>query len=1175
MSPILSEGSRHYIQARRIHPHDSVSKLGYYLPSTSTSASSLSSSPSTRVSQSPSSSASRSNLLQRIDKRHRASVADYQLTCTRDSKRKTKKNSSSGGSSSSPSTSSSSSYSSKLNRILKFSRDPIRTRSRKDLNPFDDNNREILSSNYHLKNLRERGSEALTNFNEVRGDIESGIKNISPFNSSGFSDGTIIEPSYTENFKKYNFDAGLAEPANNHINHNQKRGLQYSLGTKQVDDEHQNFGANSIVANDSRYEIGIKPNNARIKRRNISRFNRRMLVRGEEHLINQYALSELFSQSEIPGFREIFASDSYLRKFCWIVAFLFMTVLSLNDMTELITEYYEYPITVDYRLRDSARLPFPAVTVCNLNVVRFSALCSGSSTSRFNLTNQIPSELRDKLCGIQVEKKNVTDSDISDINNIGITTTTTTTTTPTATTTTTTATIPTLDITNNATNVSALTNESSGASQSSRPTFNPNLQPSSTRTPNGAASTPFRPTTPGADGVEIGAAITTSSYVGVTRVRIHDSAEHKNNKIITSTSSYNGIKQGLTTSQSSSSNGDLDLGDFSDQAMLIRNNAYRRLDQSRSLLSQSRANIRARHSRSIKLSSEANENDPDFGYNNRPFASGKSRMKIRQRFDSDLQPEQMTTTETPFKTETTSINNKFRQQRQSAPKNNHFKTMNVQVSNKASQNLQLVNAAAGQQPFGTRNGVPVNPSLNPVNAYQNPLLSNLMSTTTTTTSSTVNPTPWISTTTYSPPNLPEDFELTERQERELQENLTNWLAVMYNRDPQLTWSLGHQFDDMILRCSMKSVNCTHQRSFENSFTPTEGNCYTYRSKVRRRNSNNKLKGGIMFEEANLASINHGLELVLNLEKSEYISGSSQVGALVMVNHPNDLGYGASEATFVAPEFTTYIGLKMVNLTRLPAPYPEYCVDSWPAKFADTLTKNSTYSQQACLRICLQKTIQSHCHCQSAFLPIIELDGSLSAYHNNNFLSKLSNNSATFSPRQQQVSSTISNLTQTNSKQIIASQDQQPARIIICDTRKQSTRICVREIMLRAADRVHNCECPPKCHVVKYDKTISMAKWPTREDKVTFDRGKMDVNFQNLAKVIIYFQTMTYDEVTQQAVFNAAKLFSALGGIMGMYVGFSFLSVFEIFEVMSRKMWHHFTVKLSNTSSRLMNCCKTA
>lgn len=1119
MPPLLSEGNRHYNRARRIHPRDSVSKLGYYLPTSSASGSSSNRILSSSSASSSSLPSSNNHLNLETVGKHSTSFANYQPSCDSDNI--------------SPS---SSSYSSKLNKILSFARDPIKTRSRKDLQSFETHPHSILSSN-DLKQTK----LAHNRINESRDDVELGSKNVSPFNSSGFSDGTIIDPSYNEHFKRSNFDNELKNQArhsngSSDYNQNQNRSFPYSTNTKHG---LQRMISNNSIDNTSiqKPRVNFKTNNSRMKRRNISRLNKRMFVNGEEHLFNQYALSELFSQSEIPGFREIFASDSYLRKFCWIVAFLFMTVLSLNDMTELITEYYDYPITVDYRVRDSARLPFPAVTVCNLNVVRFSALCSSSSTSRFDLSSQIPSELRDKLCGIQVEKKNVTDSDISDINNIGITTTTTTTTS------TTTSTTPrTIVATNsNSTNNSTFTTQSSTSTSMNLPEIIASI---STQAPKQTITASNTFTTTDSDDDEADSAVTTSSGSQIKFNKVGNSAEHKNNRLTeTTTTDHNGAKQHQATT-GSSNNGGLDLGDFSDQTMLIMNHDIKRQGRTR-------ASPINQHPRRLLRSIKINDASEDFGYNNRPFASGKSRMKVRQRVDSNVEPEQTTTKEAA--TTTVSHLNKQRKQRQSISRS---QTQNVQVSNKPN---QILNAAAGQQPFGSRNGVPVNPNSVPINAYQNPLLNNLMSTTTTTTT-TSSPTPWMSSTTFSPPALPDDFELTERQERELQENLTNWLAVMYNRDPQLTWSLGHQFDDMILRCSMKSINCTHQRSFENSFTPTEGNCFTYRSKVRAR-SRNKIKGGVVFEEANLASINHGLELVLNLEKSEYISGSSQVGALVMVNHPSDLGYVASEATFVAPEFTTYIGLKMVNLTRLPAPYPEYCVDSWPAKFADTLTKNSTYSQQACLRICLQKTIQSHCHCQSAFLPIVELDGSLSAY-NNKFLIKYNASSSLLSSRSSNMSSTASN----NNKP--TNQQDQPARIIICDTRKQSTRICVREIMLRAADRVHNCECPPKCHVVKYDKTISMARWPTREDKVTFDRGKMDVNFQNLAKVIIYFQTMTTDEVTQQAVFNAAKLFSALGGIMGMYVGFSFLSVFEIFEVMSRKMWHHFTVKLANTNSRI-------
>jgi len=57
----------------------------------------------------------------------------------------------------------------------------------------------------------------------------------------------------------------------------------------------------------------------------------------------------------------------------------------------------------------------------------------------------------------------------------------------------------------------------------------------------------------------------------------------------------------------------------------------------------------------------------------------------------------------------------------------------------------------------------------------------------------------------------DEIELTERQEKELQENLTTWLAVMAHKDKKLANLLGHQFEDMILRCTIKSSNCTHPR----------------------------------------------------------------------------------------------------------------------------------------------------------------------------------------------------------------------------------------------------------------------------------------------------------------------------------------------------------------------------
>lgn len=1071
MPAYLGDAARSYNRIRQIQPNDPIAQLAYYRTSSSSFASSLSHMNSRRRQKRNTVDPFDQDGPQRKRELSANSSGLSEIRCQRD-----------GRITSVSLSPSSSSYSSKLmdlmlrrhneNETIGYSDDH---RSRVVESSADDNvinrrsvrQRLITSGQLLLKSLPDQVSKRLSGRFEAK--LEASQKQASsvspPFESSGFSEETV---------------AGTMRGHKNPLRLDNKRPKQW----RQDDDDEidwsflpqkrrqtANFDSFSTLSARQKQQLSnlaltnYGQQQSRTKRRKINRGNRRMLVSGadahgnpmlvesNQYGSDPYALSELFSQSEIPGFREIFSSNSYLRKFCWIVAFLFMTVLSFNDISELVTEYFEYPITVNVRLRDTARLPFPAVTVCNLNVVRYSGLCS---SARFELVNQIPGELRDKLCGIQVDKKKNTTSQQPESDN-----------------------------------------------------------PSRPMAPAAPLSTvsPPSPTDNGGHIDDINNIVITTTTTSppptslaatmVTTEMVEES--HLNSKQQTKSSSSPGL-DGASSLPSSSSqpthllpstqrpSGSLDLG--SDFVPVPRSGLERNKQSIMNKLDQKR---------SIKLDAD--------NADRRPFASSKWWT---------VQPPRVA-----------AINRPLSGSEQMSKLANSIQTnRGTSISGKPNTQQQQL-----QQPVGPTQAPPF--AHIPSNNHSSLSLSHSAF-------GVANPTNSpIVTTTFSPPSGDGEFELTERQERELQENLTNWLAVMYQLDSQLTRSLGHQFDDMILRCTMKSINCTRQRAFDWSFSPTEGNCFTYRSKTRKRTVKDEQQ--FRYEEANLAGTNDGLELVLNLEKAEYISGSSQVGALVMVHHPDELGYAASEATFIAPEFTTYIGLKMMNITRLPAPYPEHCVDSWPAKFQDSshTTRNSTYSQQTCLKICLQKTIQAHCACQSAFLPIVEAPPS-----------PATSDSASNSGK---------NTAQTSSQsgQNDTGQQTNRQRVIICDTRKKQTRQCVRDVNLRAADRVHHCECPPKCQVVRYDKTISVARWPTREDNVTFDRGKMDVNFQNLAKVIVYFQTMTCEEVTQQAVFNAAKIFSALGGIMGMYVGFSFLSVFEIFEVMSRKLWHYARSKLSS------------
>uniref|UniRef100_A0AAN0LW06 Epithelial sodium channel/degenerin-like protein n=1 Tax=Polyphagotarsonemus latus TaxID=1204166 RepID=A0AAN0LW06_9ACAR len=646
-------------------------------------------------------------------------------------------------------------------------------------------------------------------------------------------------------------------------------------------------------------------------------------------------LKDMFADSSVPGVREICNSNNNFRKIIWLITFVLFSFLALNAIQQLLSDFYSYPITVDMRMRESRKLAFPAVTICNLNIVRYSALCNST------LNVSMPIELQEKLCGISLStSKNTSIEDINDI-------------------------LPDSDQGIKTTTLDDYFNYED----------------------------------------EVGNDSTTAKQ---------DSSTHVNRK----------HKQKFSSKKTN----------FTDESTTTY----------------------------------------------KPKITKKTRFK---------------------RSPTSNTNTK-----------SHGATGTVSNPNS---------------------------NINKVTSFPSDTSTEV-----------------------------EMIELTEREEKELQENLTTWLAVMANKNKNLTFFLGHQFDDMILRCTIKSTNCTHPNSFVSSFTPTEGNCYTFIAKTNTNPSPShttfkpttpmstvtqstfetsdsftgtsespKINPPLQVElfstteppdlstkterttekkiittynepehnqvETILAGADHGLELVINLEKNEYLPGTAQIGALVMVHSPDDFGISASEAIMVSPGCATYIGLKMVKISRLPAPYPEQCVDIWPKGLQRKSMLNASYSQQACIKICLQKTIFKRCKCQSAFLEQFEFNGT---------------------------------------------------ELRICDTRKRNTRRCVEEVMLRPENKLEDCKCPPRCQVIQYEKTVSLARWPTREDRVSFDRGTKDISISNVAKVVVYYQTMTLQEVTQQAAWTSAKLLSSIGGFMGMYVGFSFLSLFELFEIFFRRIW---------------------
>lgn len=99
-------------------------------------------------------------------------------------------------------------------------------------------------------------------------------------------------------------------------------------------------------------------------------------------------LTKLGSESGVPGLSHITSSGG-VRKFFWTSIVLIFVALTVHDLIDLIQDYVQYPVTVNVRVADSRVLPFPAITICNLNPVHRGRFCAAEHIEKPDLVKNI------------------------------------------------------------------------------------------------------------------------------------------------------------------------------------------------------------------------------------------------------------------------------------------------------------------------------------------------------------------------------------------------------------------------------------------------------------------------------------------------------------------------------------------------------------------------------------------------------------------------------------------------------------------------------------------------------------------------------------------------------------------------------------------------------------------
>ncbi|XP_076328277.1 degenerin-like protein unc-105 isoform X2 [Tachypleus tridentatus] len=315
----------------------------------------------------------------------------------------------------------------------------------------------------------------------------------------------------------------------------------------------------------------------------------------------------------------------------------------------------------------------------------------------------------------------------------------------------------------------------------------------------------------------------------------------------------------------------------------------------------------------------------------------------------------------------------------------------------------------------------------------------------------------------------DEFDLNENNQSpfwKLTNSLKSFLSTLERTDRDQAKKLGQSWENLILSCSYEGKDCTNSSLFTQVFYSSYGNCYTFNfhEDEEKRQRSTRLSG--------FTGPRYGLELLLNLNTSQYMPTTKETGVKIIIHSPFLRADTDQDLIHVPPGVVTYIGVRMVNITRLEHPYPDKCSDDW--KSTDllkwSLNLNYGYTAQVCLKFCFQKNIIEQCHCFTTSTPI-------PSYYKH---------------------------------------------IPECELKIPGNKTCLENMRFKYYNGELECDCPPRCREISYEKAVSTAK-ETKQCQLLKDPNRQnqtqDVSDTEKVKAVIYFQSMSYEEILQEPKYS--------------------------------------------------------
>ena len=228
-----------------------------------------------------------------------------------------------------------------------------------------------------------------------------------------------------------------------------------------------------------------------------------------------------------------------------------------------------------------------------------------------------------------------------------------------------------------------------------------------------------------------------------------------------------------------------------------------------------------------------------------------------------------------------------------------------------------------------------------------------------------------------------------------------------------------------------------------------------------------------------------------------------------------------EAITAPPGFHTEISLRMVVRTRRESPYPTKCSKTGNSIYKKLFPGNYTYHN--CIFSCFQLKVYKVC-------------GDVAQY-----------------------------------ARVWMPTDKFPRRRNVSVTQLKR---CIGN-MMKSSTLGLDCDCPLPCFELTYRPIVSRNPWPQswQVDEYSSNfSGAMNISFsainetyfrRNFVRLSVFFEEFTYEEIAEEALYDRSSLSSDIGGLMGLLLGASSISVIELVWLVGVAIHKRFQSKKCN------------